>query len=76
MRSQKNVTLSQGQQDFCRANYLKLNKREIARALNVSYNVIVINMVLMGLCKEDRQKVWEPRGKFFNVDEFGLLYAV
>ena len=69
----RNITLTDDHQSFVRQNYKKINKREMARKLKITYSKLVNNMRLMGLYDSTdflNVDFATPKGTF-DIDKWG-----
>lgn len=72
---QINMTISEEQAAFVKANYGKMNIPEISKMLGLTYNKVHNNMKLMGLCTPRKKETPVVNMEdYFNMDEFAKHY--
>lgn len=75
-RKQKNLTISQEQKDFIEAHAGVMNNTQLSKYLGLTVNIISANKKLLGLVKPLEARVVNfDRNGYFDVDQFGKLYA-
>ena len=75
-----NITLTENQQKYVRANYRRQTEDEMGRNLGISQSKVHSNMNLMGLQRPPKGRPAIPehgqRPGFFNVDAYALTATI
>lgn len=75
VRIQRNITFTNEQQEYVKANHGKVNIGTLSKMLGLKYNKVHNNLQLMGLVesRKNTAKIVKMRG-YFDIDDFQRKY--
>lgn len=88
-RKQRNMSLNYDQAVFIMKNHLQMSYSEMARHLNISFNMVIVNAKIMGVqCKPIKKDIVIDRSEpvrwldldngkgYFDLNKWGRAYAI